>query len=80
MTDNAPRMWSTEAEIEAAPPGWYIQFWDGNRDDPTTVLIGPFPNAEAAEKAEPEWDRMEASFGGNTSSGIIERTDQGWQR
>lgn len=56
------RMWWTAAEIETAPSGWYICYWNGKEEnDCIEVLIGPFESAEQAEASALEHERIEIS-------------------
>jgi hypothetical protein len=57
------RVWMTAAEIETAPHGWYICYWNGRTEESENVevLIGPFASAGQAEASALENERIELS-------------------
>ena len=69
------RMWTTPEEIEATPHGWYVRYWNGQKDagESAEVLIGPFESAEKAEASALEHERIELSTGSMGYQSIEER-------
>lgn len=57
------RLWMTAADIETAPHGWYVCYWNGRTEESecVEVLIGPFESARQAEASALEHERIELS-------------------
>jgi hypothetical protein len=59
------RMWSTDTEIERAPDGWYVEYFQPQTDtsEAVTILIGPFDSCEDAEGSAVGHERIELAIG-----------------